>query len=75
MTIASPRQPNGWLSGGPRGVTRLWVWLSRCEAQGCAERPVHLGWCAEHTPAYTPAPDEYWGDVHRGEDAPELRLR
>jgi hypothetical protein len=63
MTIASPRQPNGPMKGRSRGLTRLWARLTRCEMEGCDERPVHLGWCAHHAPEYNPAPDEYWGDV------------
>jgi hypothetical protein len=62
MTIASPRQPNGPARGGSRGLRQLWAWLTWCAAEGCQERPVHLGWCARHAPAYDPAPDEYWGD-------------
>ena len=62
MTIASPRQPEGPAQGRPFRLERLWEWLTRCEADGCRERPVHLGWCARHALAYDPAPDEYWGD-------------
>jgi hypothetical protein len=46
----------------PAGLRRLWASLTRCEMDGCGERPVHLGWCAHHAPEYNPAPDEYWGD-------------
>ncbi|GAA0921146.1 hypothetical protein [Pseudonocardia zijingensis] len=60
MTIASPRQPEG-AAQGARRLWQLWTWVSRCDASGCDERPVHLGWCARHTPADDPAPDEYWG--------------
>jgi hypothetical protein len=60
MTIAS-RQPNGRAQGGPYRLEQLWAWLTRCDAEGCRERPVHLGWCDLHAPAYDPGPDEYWG--------------
>ena len=41
---------------------RLWTWLATCAEDGCHNRPVHLGWCSEHTPADDPGPDEYWGE-------------
>jgi hypothetical protein len=62
MTITSPRQSHGPAQSGPDRLRELWAWLTRCEADGCRERPVHLGWCARHAPAYDPGPDEYWGD-------------
>lgn len=65
MTIASPRQGGEPVEGAPVLVTRFWAWLTRCAADGCDERPVHLGWCAAHAPAYEPAPDEYWGELER----------
>lgn len=63
MTITSPRRPEGAAQGAQvaRRLRQLWVWLSRCDAPGCDERPVHLGWCAQHAPADDPRPDEYWG--------------
>ena len=64
MTIASQRQPNGSAQGRFVTLKRLWARLTRCEAEGCEERPVHLGWCARHAPEYHPAPDEYWGDEY-----------
>lgn len=64
MTIASQRQPNGSEQGWLVALKRLWARLTRCEAVGCEERPVHLGWCAQHAPEYCPAPDEYWGDEY-----------
>jgi hypothetical protein len=62
MTIASRRQLNGPAQGWLVALKLLWARLTRCEAEGCEERPVHLGWCAQHAPEYCPAPDEYWGD-------------
>jgi hypothetical protein len=61
MTIASPPQPEVPASGVPDRARQLWAWLTRCDAAGCAERPVQLGRCARHAPAYDPEPDEYWG--------------
>jgi hypothetical protein len=69
MTIASPRHPNGPAQREPFGFIRLWTWISRCEMEGCDARPVHLGWCAAHAPAYDPPPDEYWGDGDGADDA------
>ena len=34
---------------------------------------MHLGWCARHTSAYDPAPDEYWGDEYRSDDHRDAR--
>jgi hypothetical protein len=62
MTIASARQPDVPARSGLDALRALWVRLTRCDAEGCGERPVHLGWCAAHAPAYDPGPDEYWGD-------------
>jgi hypothetical protein len=62
MTITSPRQPDVPARSGLDALRGLWVRLTRCDAEGCGERPVHLGWCAAHAPAYDPGPDEYWGD-------------
>ncbi len=77
MAIASPAQPNGPTHGKRLGLTGLWARLTRCETEGCEERPVHLGWCALHAPEYAPAPDEYWGDVSWSGDGddPELDQR
>jgi hypothetical protein len=49
-------------------LMRWWTWLTTCAEAGCALRPVHLGWCDRHAPAYHPGPDEYWGDLHPGTD-------
>lgn len=72
MTIASPRQPNVPACGRPdalRGLRGVWARLTRCDAEGCQERAVHLGWCARHAPAYDPGPDEYWGDPNADQRA------
>lgn len=68
MTIAS-RQPDGRAQGTPSRLEQLWTWLTRCDEEGCRERPVHLGWCARHAPAYDPEPDEYWGGAESGRRA------
>ncbi len=68
MTIASQRQLNGPAQGWLVALKRLWARLTMCEAEGCEERPVHLGWCAQHAPEYCPAPDEYWGDDYRSDE-------
>jgi hypothetical protein len=68
MTIASQRQLNGPAQGWLVALKRLWARLSMCEAEGCEERPLHLGWCARHAPEYNPAPDEYWGDESWGDE-------
>lgn len=47
----------------------MWARLTRCDAEGCQERAVHLGWCARHAPAYDPGPDEYWGDPNADQRA------
>lgn len=62
MTIAWPRQPEGPTQYGSLWLRQLWKWLSRCDVEGCEERPVHMGWCARHTPVDDRTPDEYWGD-------------
>jgi hypothetical protein len=49
-------------------LKRWWIWLTTCAEAGCTLRPVHLGWCDGHAPAYDPGPDEYWGDVRGGID-------
>ncbi|HLU55992.1 MAG TPA: hypothetical protein VKZ81_11070 [Pseudonocardia sp.] len=69
MTITSPWQPSGSAQSGPERLKALWKWLTTCDAEGCAERPVHLGWCARHAPAYDPGPDEYWGDEETDQPA------
>jgi hypothetical protein len=53
-------------------ITGLWLRLTTCEENGCSNRPVHLGWCSEHAPAYEPGPDEYWGEYR---DGPENERR
>jgi hypothetical protein len=61
--LAPPTRPaDGRLEPGMSLLTRLWRWLTTCDENGCSNRPVHLGWCSEHAPAYDPGPDEYWGE-------------
>lgn len=64
MAIASSRQPNARVRDR---LEQLWAWLTRCAADGCRERPVHLGWCDLHAPAHDPEPDEYWGGPESGQ--------
>ena len=62
MTIVPALPGNGPVKGESLGLMRLWGWLTRCAVAGCDARPVHLGWCDAHAPAYEPPPDEYWPD-------------
>jgi hypothetical protein len=55
--IESPR------TGALPMLVRLWTWLTTCAENDCLRRPVRIGWCGVHTPAYDPGPDEYWGDT------------
>jgi hypothetical protein len=59
---AATRPADGRLEPRMSLLTRLWHRLTTCEENGCGNRPLHLGWCSEHAPAYDPKPDEYWGD-------------
>jgi hypothetical protein len=48
--------------GAASRVLGFWLWLTTCAQPGCHNHPVHLGWCDEHGPSFTPGPEEYWED-------------
>jgi hypothetical protein len=60
--VGASRPAAGTREGTASRVLRFWLWLTTCAQPGCHNHPVHLGWCGEHGPAFTPGPEEYWED-------------